>query len=221
LKKVFSGSDTSRQIEVGNQFYLLNFFPLTKEYDQVIEGGAYIKNITHSVEQVKRIEEENKRKNLEETLLQTKQMLAKLEQEQKKNLAIIDSYVDAFICFDDKGIVEYSNTAFEKMTTYTREETIGAKVGDLLPVYLDVDLNQVILKCKDELSTVINEKTEIMITLKDQSVSAVLASVSSVSLNTSKLIMLTLQKMIVRFVVPSRSQSQNIGIFSQVDHCWE
>ncbi len=197
LAHAFKGEEFATQIEVNQLHFLLNVFPISKDHELIVEGGAYLKNITHSVEKVKRDEEVIKQKELESTLQKTKATLAKLEEEQNKNLAIIDSYVDAFLCFNEKGVIEYVNTAFTKMTGHSREELILAKVEDILPVYFEPGIGEVRLKSKDEISTVISEKTEIMITIKDGTNCTVLASATLINLSKSKLVTLIMQKISV------------------------
>ena len=66
-----------------------------------------------------------------------------LQQEKDKAVATLNSIVDAVITTDAEGIVEYENTAAERLTGVSREDTKGKRIEKVISFYKEHSMNDI------------------------------------------------------------------------------
>ncbi len=87
--------------------------------------------LRQNMEELQSTQEEMHRKEME---LQKK--LDEVEIERKKNLAILNGCMDGVISFNDKGRIEFINTAAQEIFGYTYSGLVGAEITKLISLHI-------------------------------------------------------------------------------------
>jgi PAS domain S-box-containing protein len=110
---------------------------------QATQLAAHEEELKQNMEEMQATQEEMSRKEIE---LQEK--LGEIESERAKNLAILESCMDAVVSFSLDGAIEFCNKAGEDMLGYTRYELASHSIFKMLNLHLSFNGDEPILLSK-------------------------------------------------------------------------
>lgn len=95
--------------------------------------GEKLKTYTNELEDIK----QNLSEKLNEASLGLKKKIQDIEMEKAKNIAILEGCVDGVISFDHTGKIEYFNSAAEETWGIQRDNVLGKKINNIIPLTLE------------------------------------------------------------------------------------
>jgi PAS domain S-box-containing protein len=110
---------------------------------QATQLAAHEEELKQNMEEMQATQEEMSRKEIE---LQEK--LEEIESERGKNLAILESCMDAVISFELDGKIEFCNKAGEEMLGYSRYELASHSIYKMLNLHLSYNGDEPVLTSK-------------------------------------------------------------------------
>lgn len=96
-------------------------------------------------EELKQNEEEleasqdNLSRKLEEAIGEMEVHLKKIDSERAKNLAILEGCEDGVVMFNNKGVVEFTNSALEEILGQKKRHLVKNNISEILPVLMQKD----------------------------------------------------------------------------------
>jgi PAS domain S-box-containing protein len=104
---------------------------LERAQEQANQLSSHEEELRQNMEEMHATQEEMRRREIE---LQEK--LEEIESERAKNLAILETCMDAVVSFTVDGTIEFCNRAGEEMLGYSRHELASRSIYDVLNLHL-------------------------------------------------------------------------------------
>ncbi|MCP4311683.1 MAG: PAS domain S-box protein [Bacteroidetes bacterium] len=104
-----------------------------RQAEELLLQGEELKKYTSELEDIK----QNLSEKLDEAGKGLKKQIRDIEEQEAKNIAVLEGCVDGVISFNQSGTIEYFNKAAEEIWGIQRDSIMGKSINSIMPVTLE------------------------------------------------------------------------------------